>query len=321
MRLRSTTSPKAQRGVAIITALLIVALATVISANIATSLQLEVRRTGNLISIDQALLYIKPAEQLARNVLRDDAKDNNIDWLGEPWAFDIPPIPVDGGTITGKITDLQGCFNINSLQVASGANAATIAVAKQRFDRLTQVLQLQTRPTDAIIDWLDADVNTTIPDGAEDGYYLNLEQPYRSANQAMVSISTLKLVRGFREKQNAKDYERIKPFVCAYGKLSDINVNTAPVEVLLSLADDISSEANEAVLQRKNTPFENLEDFLKLGALKTKITNTTGLSVKSDTFLLQTRLEIGLTRKTIYSIINRSSDGVTSILYRSQNTL
>ena len=47
---------------------------TTISVGIATSLQLEVRRTGNLVSGDQALLYISPAERLATSVLSEDAK-------------------------------------------------------------------------------------------------------------------------------------------------------------------------------------------------------------------------------------------------------
>ncbi len=317
-----------QRGVAIITALLIVALATTISASIATNLQLQVRRTANLLSSDQALLYVKPAEKLARNVLEDDIKNNNFDHLGEGWAQEIPPIDMDGVTITGKLSDLQACFNLNSLTQATPAandtnnNGATSSNNNVNIDRFKSLLSTQgisASATDAVLDWIDPDVNTTIPDGAEDGYYMNLETPYRAANQPFQSVSTLRLVRGF---EDANKFNAIRPYLCAFGKAANINVNTAPAEVLLSLAADMSQTDVEAILQtRETTPFEKLEDFLKFNDLSKKIKNKTGLSVDSEYFLLTTQLQAGSITKTVYSIINRTATGKTSVISRSQSVL
>jgi len=180
-------SPSSQKGVALITALLIVALATVITVQLSTRLQLDIRRTGNIIASDQALLYMMEAEYWARRILRDDRLKNNYDSFEEDWAMEIPPLPVEGGTVQGKLSDLQACFNINSLV----QNNQPVAFAQDRFSRLMQALPNPptTDLSQSIIDWLNDNVNFTLPDGTEDSYYLNLESPYRSANQPIQSLS------------------------------------------------------------------------------------------------------------------------------------
>jgi general secretion pathway protein K len=302
-----------QRGVAIITALLIVALAATISAGIATSLQLEVRRTGNLLNNDQALLYVKPAEKLARNVLEEDRKNNSFDDYSEGWAQDIPPIDMDGVLIVGRITDMQACFNLNSL------SASIATTAKDRFKRLLGNYKISATVTDAVIDWVDDDNDTTIPDGAEDGYYMNLERPYRTANQPFQSISSLRLVRGF---EDSKKLAPLLPALCAFGASANINVNTAPAEVLLSLAASMTASDVDSIIQeRKINPFDSMARFLNYSAVKTKITDATGLSVDSEYFLLTTYLQAGSVKKTVYSIINRTPAANTSVIRRSQNVL
>ena len=303
-----------QKGVALITALLIVALATVITVELSTRLQLDIRRTSNIIASDQALLYMMEAEYWSRRIIRDDRKNNNYDHLDENWAMEIPPLPVEGGSIQGKLSDLQACFNLNSLYQGGTVNA----LAQDRFKRLMQ--KLTTPPgtdlSQAIIDWVDADINTTVPDGAEDGYYLNLEWPYRNTNQAIQSLSELRLIRGFEDDQIIQE---TNDWLCAFGSAADINVNTAPVEVLESLAAGISTTiADDIVANRQNTPYETMNDFLTTNKLSTIVTNTKGLSVSSNYFLLETTASIGQARTLMYSIIQRDNNGNTQVLARSQ---
>lgn len=314
--------PNKQNGVAIITALLIVALATTISAGIATSLQLEVRRTANLLNNDQALMYVKPSEMLAQDLLQEDRRANTTDHLGEDWARDMPPFDIDGVQIVGKITDLQACFNLNALSQASNTpqgNAPSNVTAVQRFQLLLTSNQLNPGISDAVIDWMDADVNTTIPDGAEDGYYMVLEKPYRTANQPFLSTSSLRLVRGFEDNEKLS---RLLPSLCAFGVAANINVNTAPESVLSSLANNIDVSA---IINARNSNggFDSLNDFLQVGNLNQQITaqNRNGLSVDSEYFLLTTHLKAGSVTKTVYSIINRTPNAETTIIRRSQGVL
>ena len=303
---------KTQRGVAIITALLIVAIATTVSVTISTRLQLDVRRTGNLIAGDQAYLYTLVAENWSRRILEQDRKDNQVDHLGEDSAMEIPPIPVDGGYIQGRLSDMQACFNVNAMLTVNADNAE----ARLRLQRLLENLGMEKSYAQGIIDWLDEDLQTTIPDGAEDVYYMNLEQPYRTANTAMLSISELRLIRGFDDPEL---YATLLPHVCAFGVNAPININTATAEVLRSLGDNISeSDVDKIIEQRDETAFKDINEFTRVGDLKDKIASTEGLSVDTEYFMLTTESTIGQVRVIGYSIINRQPDGNTRVIARSQ---
>jgi general secretion pathway protein K len=300
-----------QRGVAIITALLIVAIATTVSVTISTRLQLDVRRTGNIIAGDQAYLYTLAAESWSQRILKDDREDNEIDHLGENWAIELPPLPVEGGYIQGKLNDLQSCFNLNS--VLGGADNK---LASTRLDRLLTNLGIDKGGTQAIIDWLDDDLQTTIPDGAEDVYYMNLERPYRTANTPILSISELRLIKGFEKPEV---YDTLLPHVCAFGINTPININTATAEVLRSLADDLSDADVEKIIEQRNeSAFVDINAFTNFNDLKKKIADTQGLSVDTEYFMLQTESTIGQVSVITYSIIHRSNDGNTTIIARSQ---
>jgi len=310
-----------QRGVAIITALLIVAIATTISISISTRLQLDVRRTGNVIAGDQAYLYLLAAESWSKRILIQDRKDSEIDHLGEDWAIELPPLPVEGGYIQGRLTDLQSCFNINSLlDAGTDTNTGTNTnVARTRLERLLTNLKIDTAGAQAIIDWIDSDLQTTIPDGAEDVYYMNLDQPYRTANTPLQSISELRLIKGF---EDPLVYATVLPHVCAFGVNTSININTATTEVLRSLADDLTdSDIEKIIEQRNDTAFNNINEFTSSSNLKEKIGSTEGLSVDTEYFMLQTQSTIGQVRVLGYSIIHRSIDGNITVIARSQGVI
>lgn len=163
---------------------------------------------------------------------------------------------------------------------------------------------------------LDNDLQTTIPDGAEDVYYMNLEQPYRTANTRMLSVSELRLIKGF---EDTEVYNTLLPHVCAYGVNTPINVNTASTEVLRSLADDLTdSEVEKIIEQRNETAFNTINEFTSFNDLKKKITSTEGLSVDTEYFMLTTESTIGQVRVISYSLIHRTSDASTTVVARSQ---
>lgn len=305
-----------QGGVAIITALLIVTIATVVSIEISTRLQLDVRRTSNLIAQDQASFYLVAAEAWSERILEQDRKDNKVDSLDEGWAIEIPPLPVDGGTIQGKLTDLHSCININQLIKDGKVNT----VIEKRLKTLLQRNKLSPNLTQAIIDWIDTDLETTNPDGAEDGYYLNLEKPYRVANMPFTSVTELRLVRGF---ENPKIMRQLAPALCAFdSEVDTINVNTARAEVLQSLSEKMPESTVNAIIEyRLDTPFNTVDEFMAFEQLGTIITDKSGLTVSSDYFLLRSQARIGQANKVMYSIIRRDNSGKTEVIRRSMRTL
>jgi len=166
------TARARQRGaVALMFAMLIVALCTLFAVSLAWDTTLDVRRTTNLLWREQAAQVGLGAEEWVGTILRQDARDNDTDHLGEIWAQQLPPLPVDGagmsGEIAGGLVDLQGRFNINNLLNADGAiDEASL----EQFRRLLLVLGLQPSLAGAVADWLDADTEPFFPDGAEERF-------------------------------------------------------------------------------------------------------------------------------------------------------
>ena len=307
-----------QQGVAIITALLIVTIAATVSMTISTRLQLDVRRTGNVIAQDQADFYLFAAEEWSQRILRQDKKDSTVDGLTEVWATELPPLPVPGGSIQGTLTDLHSCININSLMEGNAVNAST----QTRLNQLFNNLGITGNFTQAISDWIDTDLETSNPNGAEDGYYLNLEQPYRTANTPLQSLSEIRLIKGF---EDSEIYNTVKGHLCAFIANSNdvtINVNTASIEVLKSLSSGMTEQLATDIIERRDEElFDNIKEFTSFAKLGTIIKDTTKLSTSSDYFLLRTQAIIGQANKVMYSIIYRDNDGKTEIISRTQRTL
>ncbi len=292
----------AQRGVALITALLVVALTTVAAVTVASRQELDVRRTSNLLQADQAYAFALGVETWAQVILERDLKDSQNDHLGEAWATIIPPIAVAGGQVAGRIEDLQGRFNVNGLLKDNKPNEPRV----QQFERLLEAVGLDRELAQTLMDWMDSDINSRFPEGAEDEDYLGAKPAYRAANGPLVSISELRLVKGF----DAKAMAVLAPHICALDKDTTLNVNTATVAVLRSLADQVSqSDAERLMEDRGEEGYKTLEDFLKHPALAGRTVDRNTLSLASEYFLLHTEVKIGNVRTLMYSAIYRGEEG------------
>ena len=112
---------KAQRGIALITILMMVALATILAATIAKQQRVTAQGTASLIHQNQALLYAKSAEAFFSELLINDANNaGQIDHLQETWAQPMPPFPIEGGVVIGRLQDQNSQFNLNSLVQSDG---------------------------------------------------------------------------------------------------------------------------------------------------------------------------------------------------------
>ena len=101
-----------QRGVALITALLLVFLATMTAVEAVYSFQLTLSRSAAVLGQRQVWYYALGGEAWALQILRRDREDNEIDHSQEDWATPIPALPIQGGALSGRIEDLQGRFNL-----------------------------------------------------------------------------------------------------------------------------------------------------------------------------------------------------------------
>lgn len=270
---------KKNHGAALVTVLLIVAMATTITAFMAQQQafwQLELTNSRDRV---QASYIAQAGVDWARSVLADDAANNNYDHPREMWAVKLPPIPVEGGEVQGVLEDQQGLFNLNNIVQNGVVSAPDVA----RLQRLLTALNLPAELAYALVDWMDADSTAQPTGGAEDGYYLNLPKPYRCSNRAMSEISELLWVRGF----DANVIRRLQGFVSVLPGHTQINVNFASAEVLSAVVDGLSLQAaRQIVASRKESPFKNVQEMMAKLPPGVGSNSNGELSVSSQYFLV-----------------------------------
>ncbi len=299
-----------QRGVALLTALLIVAILTTVTVMLSWDQMLAIRRSQDLIEQDQARQLDLGAEAWAAQTLAKTARQQVVD-LQQPWAQPMPVIPINGGEVTGSLEDLQGRFNLNNL--VSGNKA--VGISQQRFNRLLQRAKLPIDLGEAVIDWIDPDDIPRGTGGAEDGFYMGMLPPYRAANMPMLSASSLRLVRGF----GAKAYAAIIPWVAALPPGTSINLNTASETILSTLG--LHADQVAAIIQlRDKKPFKSLAAFLSNPILQGQKINSSRLGVRSQFFLLRAEAHLGKTRTILYSVLRVENPDKVKVIMRSWNT-
>lgn len=306
-----------QRGVALITALLVVALAALIASGMLSTQNINIHRSGNLLLADQGWWYAIGAENWAGTVLKRDAEDNKYDDLSEPWSQALDFLPVEGGFLSGGLQDLQGRFNLNNL-LGSDTEEAT-----EQLEILLNAIE-GVEPSEApglaqaILDWIDPDIEASFPDGAEDDFYLTADIPYRTPNQPMHSPSELLLLRDM----TPEIYRALLPFVATLPPNTPINVNTAPVEVLATISTELTADNLTEILKaRDQGPFETLDEFMVLDALAGININPDNITVSTNYFLVEAVAQIGNARTTLYSVLRRDSEGDVTVIRRSRNSL
>jgi general secretion pathway protein K len=293
---RAYSSEARQRGLALITAMLVVAIAATTAAYLSLDQQIWSRQAQNLTDRAQAEVVRAGALEWAISMLAKDIKDSQSDDLTENWAKALPPLAVEGGQVVGRIIDAQGKFNLNNL-VRSGAPSPPDIGA---FRHLLQSLDLDPNLTDAVIDWIDADSNASAA-GAEDIDYLQMTTPYRAANQPMQSVEELRLVRGFTREM----VDKIRPFVTALPQPTAINVNTADKKVLEALFYTSPAMAENLM---KEAPYKSIADIrAKNPQLPTDNKTIAPYGVQSSYFEVEVATLFGRYQRATQALIQRGA--------------
>ena len=321
-RMNSWAKPmKTQRGVALIIALILVALATILATKLGFDGWLERRRTIGIIAAEQAFQFGMGAEALAADVLVQNLQTGKSqDTLAQPWAQPTQPLPItpennpEGepiGTLQGALEDMQGRFNLNNLGHVDSTGKQDPQPLEQ-FQRLLVSVGVEPKWAGIARDWIDADDQPGTPDGAEDAVYTSQTPPYRTGNWPMTSPSELMNMPGF----GADRYRKIAPYVTALPLANaTINICTAPAVVLESLADSLNGEYSDEVLAnaRKSGCFPDKQTFINtLGAAAAKMGPL--YTEQSNYFRLTTRVMLGTTQFTLYSLLLRNNNKVTPLL-------
>ena len=300
-----TPLPSRQRGVALLVALLVVALSTILIAALLDRGELAMARSRNLLRAEQAQAYAQGLEAYAAQVLLttwDDGADTN----GSPWALPLSPQEVPGGRISASLRDLNGCFNLNNLSPQTPASAQWKAI----FEALLTQREIDPRLADAVQAWLDTDPAAV----GDANHYLAAPLPYRPRGGPFAHVSELRLVRGV----DSAIYARLAPHLCALPAGTLLNVNTADAVVLQALG--LSRADAERLWQQGHAQYPAVEDFLA-EAREPALTGLRPLlSTRSHWFLARGDISLDTVPWTYYSLIGRNPGIGVRVYARSRGS-
>lgn len=235
-----------QRGVALLTILLLVVSITVVAGSILASQKIAIRRSGLLFDQNQLLQDIDAGQQLAVTMIRADSNLNDTDSAQDIWAQPIPPYTLANHSVSIELRDESGRFNINNLYQDGSANTTALAV----FQRLLTQLNLEPDIAIAILDWQDADGEVYQDGGDESTVYAQQSNAVATdalPNQPFVSIDQLLEVKGV----SAETLSVLRSYLTAVPYYVPININTASPVLLAALIDGANSQQMQSLVDMR----------------------------------------------------------------------
>jgi general secretion pathway protein K len=313
-----------QRGVALLVAIVMFAIATTVAAAITYNKAMAARRAAATFTLEQALQAGMAAEALAGIFLEKAASSNAQQTaLHQDWAMPLGPIDIEntGIWIQAQLEDLSSRFNLNSLVKWSGAPNNIFEVDLRQvevFRELLSSLDIDPRFADLMVDWLDTDINPQSTGGGEDTLYLTQVPPYRPPNTYITHPSELLALPGF----GAEAYTRIAPYVAALPADVAVNPCTASTLILDMTAHDPQAQSawrnQDLTVPRAKecTPTKQVFlDSIQDAAAKTAAANR--VDEKSSWFRLRTHIRIGTAEFVLYSVLLREGNNKVRAVQRS----
>ena len=252
-----------QRGVALLTILLLVCSITVVEGARLASQKIAIRRSGLLFDQNQLSQDINAGQQLAITMIRADDKLNDTDSEQDIWAQPLPPYSLANHSISIELRDEASRFNINNLYQNGAVDSAALAI----FQRLLTQLNLEPDIAIAVLDYQDTDSDVYQDGGDESVVYSQQSSGSASKtlpNQALVSVDQLQEIRGV----NAEVLAALRPYITAVPYYVPINVNTASPVLLAALIDGATSQQMQGLVDmRAKQALASIDDVWKLPML------------------------------------------------------
>jgi general secretion pathway protein K len=296
-----------QRGIALLVAILMFALATTLAAAITYSKAMAARRAAATFTMEQALQAGMAAESLAGIALETNGGSSQTH-LAQEWAQPLGPVEIEGTGVwlQAQVEDLNDRFNLNSLVKWSAPDNTFIPDDHQIaiFRKLLIEVDVEDRWADLMVDWIDPDIAPYGAQGGEDTLYLSQNPPYRPPNTFITHTSELLALPGFGPERFAK----IAPYVTALPIDAKVNVCTAKAQVLDATRNDGQTEfihVDLSVLRQKGcSPLSNAYlNGINDATLKGEVTNR--VEEKSSWFRLRSHVRIGTAEFVLYSVLFR----------------
>jgi general secretion pathway protein K len=258
---------KRERGFALVITLIVTALLVALLVEFVNEVYVDTSHSHNFVASQQASILAESGIAGGIKLLQVSnaitAKQGGFTSLLDPWA---KPQSYDAGagSVTISIEEESGKLDLNAATSQTGTPDPFYSDAAKRL--LTK-LELPQDLYETLMDWVDTD-DTPQPGGAETTYYSALKHPYQAHNNRLDTFEELALVKGFTPQV----LNKLRSCVTVYGSgfvAAQININTAPKELLAALDDKLmSGDLVERILEyRKTKPIKSLADVPGLNDL------------------------------------------------------
>ena len=276
----------AQRGIALLTALMILALAALLAYALMQQGTIALDRAAGAQRAAQARGLADGLFDYALIALLRDAEGAQSDSRAEQWAQPLPPLPVPQGLVTGRMEDLNGRINLNGF----AGDASQVAVTQQLLTRLLEILKLNPQIAGRIQDAIDADDSNS--GGGEDVDFMSQRPSSRAPNRPLQQVSELRHLPGL----SAQDYATLSRYVCTIDKNALLNINTAEVPVLMSLDPGISEDLAKKLWRDGQANYASRSDLVveiaRSGGPPNLPSVEPFLGVKSTHFIAHARIKL-----------------------------
>lgn len=316
-----------QRGIAILTVLVIAVLIVTLAAVIFARQSRAVRQSDNFQSLERAWQHVFTMEQYAGLQLQIDAKENRYDALTDRWAYTMPErtLNEDSGAVirfSGKLEDMHGRFNLNNLVSQEGDQRGKLdGAALNQLKPFVTDAGLPAGFSDAIADWLDANTLPQGVDGAERDYYLSGAIPYLAADMPFADPSEVRLLRLEMLDPKLKEHalnQFLSTITVLPFKKTTINPNTASKEVLKALR--LSDVQIKQILDKRLAKqiYKSKKEFQRDMAFTPGSDDALrdSFDVVSQYFRLSGEVKINRARVFVNSLLFRESTGAVRVIMR-----
>jgi general secretion pathway protein K len=298
-----------QQGVVLVSALLVLAIVAVLAYAMVEQTQQMITQSAAREQSAQAKAFADGMFGYALLALaRERQESGNIDTRSEAWAQALPSFPIPRGVVGGLLDDQNGRINLNALAKSGGDASETMA----RLERLLTSLRLDPSLAKRIADAIDADGNSD--GGGEDASLMGFDPALRAPNRQLAHISEIAPVVG------EAAYERLAPYICAIDRQAPLNINTASIAVLQSLAPSMTRDLAERMYARGQANYPDVTGFvteLSQAGVTLDGEQQRLLSVISTHFVAQANIKLDEETYQFTAMLERS-DGTLAIRWQAR---
>ena len=312
-----------QRGVAVITALLLCTLAVSIVASLFWQQQVQVRSMENQRLQLQTKWILRGALDWARLVLQTSGQQSasGVTTLNDVWNTPLAETRLDqyiereriegevfDATLSGRVIDASSRYNLRHLSAGPGPSP----LHEKIYANLLRILQIDTVLAKRTADYIRS---TEAPPPPQPG---QTATPAKSLPVAIKRVEDLLAIPGYTPEIIAKlrDFVIVLPYITGTANKQGLNVNTAAPEVLAAVIDNFTlAEAQTLVAGRKQAYFRDMAGFTARLNGKNPI-DPASLTVGSDFFLVQSRIRLDRANLDTEALVERQAASTTVLTIR-----